>query len=203
MGVLFRISIHASHAGCDQLVVKFCFISSISIHASHAGCDDYLSQGGSTAEWISIHASHAGCDGAAPYTWRLQQISIHASHAGCDRKGQTWLVKLKVFQSTHPMRDATSISSISAWDLCGFQSTHPMRDATTRSAYIKQAVFISIHASHAGCDQRLGVIKLRISRFQSTHPMRDATPLYSYKSAFIQISIHASHAGCDIRSSLR
>ena len=102
-----------------------------------------------------------------------------------------------LFQSTHPMRDATeSLSRIqkAAADFnpripCGmrlfqfwlpviptaFQSTHPMRDATgVVDAKDILTDMISIHASHAGCD-------CSILRFKS----------------FKVISIHASHAGCD------
>ena len=80
-----RISIHASHAGCDFhhlhecdagqyfnpripcgmrlwtsiLLIKLC---AISIHASHAGCDSKRTTGRLQIAGISIHASHAGCD---------------------------------------------------------------------------------------------------------------------------------------------
>ena len=56
-----------------------------------------------------------------------------------------------------------------------FQSTHPMRDATPgyRTLHVKGR--ISIHASHAGCDQTLIAQDISLERFQSTHPMRDAT----------------------------
>ena len=55
-----------------------------------------------------------------------------------------------------------------------FQSTHPMRDATCSPWNLAQVYFISIHASHAGCD------------------------LFSCKADVLtRISIHASHAGCD------
>ena len=37
----------------------------------------------------------------------LQGISIHASHAGCDDDGDFYVSGKYVFQSTHPMRDAT------------------------------------------------------------------------------------------------
>ena len=126
---------------------------------------------------ISIHASHAGCDIDFHEFGRLfHKISIHASHAGCDLSG-TLLVAVMglIFQSTHPMRDATR---------------QPCRVPPSRYP-------ISIHASHAGCDllkKRLGPqsryfnpripcgMRLWVGQvgrssiiFQSTHPMRDAT----------------------------
>ena len=149
--------------------------------------------------FISIHASHAGCDYAIPLRagkhshyfnpripcgmrlddfWNTHagfDISIHASHAGCD------------------LRIAVIISG------CGgqFQSTHPMRDATSLSDLVLLSEYISIHASHAGCDvtrgqeehsnmnfnpripcgmrRKLARLSIQILVFQSTHPMRDAT----------------------------
>ena len=37
------------------------------------------------------------------------------------------------------------------------------------------AMKISIHASHAGCDTTMTKLEKEIEKFQSTHPMRDAT----------------------------
>ena len=102
------------------------------------------------------------------------RISIHASHAGCDDMNSGYMNSGDIFQSTHPMRDATSmyISIIAATK---FQSTHPMRDATKTTRYA-----------------------VMTAKFQSTHPMRDATKSLSLMHLLKQISIHASHAGCDL-----
>jgi len=100
-----------------------------------------------------------------------------------------------------------------------FQSMHPMRDATFCPNQIYTSVKISIHASHAGCDQSkpadgdfAGNFNPRIpcgmrlcgyfpfgsfEPFQSTHPMRDATYNPNHVPRNNMISIHASHAGCD------
>ncbi len=81
--------------------------------------------------------------------------------------------------------------------LRGFQSTHPMRGATTSELAYGSDIFISIHAPHAGCDtinQAQGAQEMDFnprtpcgvrpdltrsigtqSVFQSTHPMRGAT----------------------------
>ena len=92
-----------------------------------------LSLGRKDIMWrISIHAPHAGCDGARsarrpgilhfnPRTpcgvrhlygmcgdgWYV--ISIHAPHAGCDEGFYCGYVRIKPFQSTHPMRGATRV----------------------------------------------------------------------------------------------
>ena len=129
-----------------------------------------------TIPYISIHASHARCDFRSEYVdFAASAISIHASHAGCDLRSASSLARLiSAFQSTHPMRDATFISFHPA--MCSlFQSTHPMRDATIFLNSKLQTFFISIHATHAGCDSNAG-----------------------WCSLHFLISIHASHAGCDL-----
>ena len=105
------------------------------------------------------------------------------------------------FQSTHPARDATSSTHVTAvndgisihasregcdsWNLhirstaVGFQSTHPARDATL-------------------WPRRWAMTAL----FQSTHPARDATEAAAVKVADQIISIHASREGCDVLDAL-
>ena len=124
-----------------------------------------------------------------------------------------------------------------------FQSTHPSRDATEFQRHKPFRGFISIHASLAGCDRRPGespssrpyfnpriprgmrhdkrpiIISVCIyfnprilrgmrrsttlpilaanSGFQSTHPSRDATSFLLCRFVYQVISIHASLAGCD------
>ena len=78
------------------------------------------------------------------------------------------------FQSTHPLRGATSTTPKMIAYVTEFQSTHPLRGATSPSVH-RPLCFL----------------------FQSTHPLRGATirtrsPLY-----LLMISIHAPLAGCD------
>ena len=125
------ISIHAPRAGCDDLgcVVKI-FVVGISIHAPRAGCDDRRTHV-SAATLISIHAPRAGCDRGAPYQ-------------RCRRAR---------FQSTHPVRGATSADSRPVTSAAIFQSTHPVRGATPLCAGACRRRRISIHAPRAGCDK--------------------------------------------------
>ena len=81
---------------------------------------------------------------------------------------------------------------------------------------------ISIHAPHAGCDERPVNVEVRFFEFQSTHPMRGATmpAIRTWSSCTyfnprtpcgvrhyhllifgcdFTISIHAPHAGCDMK----
>ena len=124
-----------------------------------------------------------------------------------------------LFQSTHPLRGATSRSA--SWYVSDktFQSTHPLRGATPVAVNLSVARLISIHAPLAGCDAshrrdnaRHGyfnprtpcgvrlILHLRRAGhilFQSTHPLRGATrPSMQAKTAG-NISIHAPLAGCD------
>ena len=123
-------------------------------------------------------------------------ISIHAPLAGCDPSTLRTGCSHILFQSTHPLRDATiqcicgdsnqriSIHApLAGCDLTGqecglsgaeFQSTHPLRDATMNFWRIT--------------GERI---------FQSTHPLRDATNDDLGRCAVFQISIHAPLAGCD------
>ena len=56
-------------------------------------------------------------------------ISIHAPLAGCDLAGISAL-RVKTFQSTHPLRGATTGSICFLIYIIRFQSTHPLRGAT-------------------------------------------------------------------------
>ena len=64
---------------------------------------------------ISIHAPHAGCDSSAVFTFLSRiLISIHAPHAGCDAGSGRRFNDAKLFQSTHPMRGATTTAADTA-----------------------------------------------------------------------------------------
>ena len=124
------------------------------------------------------------------------------------------------FQSTHPLRGATS-STVKSLTFGKFQSTHPLRGATRRTAAVRALVAISIHAPLAGCDlalcRELGVsVDISIhaplagcdissdntawifGEFQSTHPLRGATRWHEALLRHVLISIHAPLAGCDL-----
>ena len=58
----------------------------------------------------------------------------------------------RTFQSTHPLRGATTLI-VSPHILPEFQSTHPLRGATLRQLRFLPRVPISIHAPLAGCDR--------------------------------------------------
>ena len=104
--------------------------------------------------------------------------------------------KTSEFQSTRPMRGATLVSCEPCRNET-FQSTRPMRGATwaSRNGYIVPD--ISIHAPHAGRDEKRPCPPSpdRIS-IHAPHAGRDFAG--SRGSSFSVISIHAPHAGRDL-----
>ena len=124
-----------------------------------------------------------------------------------------------VFQSTHPVWDATYLMPRSPM-LFKFQSTHPVWDATVTAEPTAFATPISIHASRMGCDGARGTICHRHRNFNPRIPygMRltvsvrtcAARPYFNPRIPYgmrpahhairlggLTISIHASRMGCD------
>ena len=128
--LVLQISIHAPLAGCDnrpsikdQRMPKF-----QSTHPSR-GATTIPERHIAYCRVISIHAPLTGCD-----LWSLMEglfrvISIHAPLTGCD-----------------PSEDANSTTDKQ------FQSTHPLRGATSGAGEWLYRQGISIHAPLAGCD---------------------------------------------------
>ena len=56
---------------------------------------------------ISIHASRMGCDSTFSLACATSSISIHASRMGCDVQWALTYSTRWIFQSTHPVWDAT------------------------------------------------------------------------------------------------
>ena len=79
-----------------------------------------------------------------------------------------------------------------------FQFTHLMRDAISIFMQFWSWYKISIHASHARCDNLFSRLPRTLNQFQFTHLMRDAIgkPITWLRQN--SISIHASHARCDL-----
>ena len=106
------------------------------------------------------------------------------------------IVDTIVFQSTHPVWDATpDATTPAAVEI--FQSTHPVWDATPSLHEVLHYPEISIHASRMGCDLRKYGETAITPQFQSTHPVWDATITSTCTKLTMLISIHASRMGCD------
>ena len=81
-------------------------------------------------------------------------ISIHAPREGSDKPGASAPHGAGLrFQSTLPVRGATSKGLVSAMDEAEFQSTLPVRGATYRAIHCRQFDGISIHAPREGSDE--------------------------------------------------
>ena len=123
------------------------------------------------------------------------------------------------FQSTRPMRGATSVifgafktsMRFNPRAPCGarprergkelpeelFQSTRPMRGATFAPAVVEVLSVVSIHAPHAGRDLAFRCILCRCPvSIHAPHAGRDA-PLMPNSRSIGTVSIHAPHAGRD------
>ena len=131
-----------------------------------------------------------------------------------------WRTRL-LFQSTHPVWDATcaatlhhSVAEISihasrmGCDAFGtsaskaqlFQSTHPVWDATTCKD--NGVVFDQFQSTHPVWDATYFPFTCFsvLSIFQSTHPVWDATNTQGQDAGAARISIHASRMGCDLNA---
>ena len=119
---------------------------SISIHAPRAGCDDVIYKV-AVQKVISIHAPRAGCDQSGVQKRFRAAISIHAPRAGCDCCIRKSCNRRTEFQSTHPVRGATTTRSESTgrWE-------------------------ISIHAPRAGCDGDIGLVMASTQNFNPRTP---------------------------------
>ena len=80
-----------------------------------------------------------------------------------------------------------------------FQSTHPVRGATSAAAANYEGYTISIHAPRAGCDIDKMIEKMEVKNFNPRTPcgVRRAERIRRYYRE--KISIHAPRAGCDRR----
>ena len=147
---------------------------------------------------ISIHAPHAGRDNARRWAFCCCQISIHAPHAGRDNSEADALATAWGFQSTRPMRGATTtpeyqyaiIENVNPRAPCGarpftvllrnilctyFNPRAPCGARQACGLRTWEVVVISIHAPHAGRDRGLSILTWGLVIFQSTRPMRGAT----------------------------
>ena len=123
----------------------------ISIHAPLAGCDAESPSAASGKYSISIHAPLAGCDVmVTPFSIARRHFNPRTP-CGVRRHSGGNTAFLQAFQSTHPLRGATSSDVLSDSRL-PFQSTHPLRGATRGGVHQPQHHGISIHAPLAGCD---------------------------------------------------
>ena len=140
----------------------------VSIHAPHAGRDGDVELRAEELD-VSIHAPHAGRDFQAGDRYIKITVSIHAPHAGRDFVMHTPRVTIRVsIHAPHAGRDMRYSHLLSPWMM--FQSTRPMRGATTQEETQDARKLVSIHAPHAGRDPRLSGRRHRVQRFNPRAP---------------------------------
>ena len=123
-------------------------------------------------------------------------ISIHASRMGCDPRSRPTSPRSTNFNPRIPYGMRLPFAMF--WPISSlFQSTHPVWDATQAGRPVRCVHGISIHASRMGCDLKTDYLPVPMWVFQSTHPVWDATRQSHRHSASSHISIHASRMGCD------
>ena len=193
----YLISIHAPLAGCDANAIFVYGAKDDFNPRTPCGMRHHDPDAVASFCQISIHAPLAGCDAERrSMYYKLLSISIHAPLAGCDKYERSGLLFEKhfnprtpcgmrrvpplsralgaAFQSTHPLRDATS--TIQRLTMAqGFQSTHPLRDATC--CILCCILFQKFQSTHPLRDATLphAIVNGLCTIFQSTHPLRDAT----------------------------
>ena len=154
----YTISIHAPLAGCDRArQLPALRDVAISIHAPLAGCD------------VSIrHLYHFAFYNFNPRTpcgvrlvklvgiFKSAIISIHAPLAGCDGHDDPQSIVRFLFQSTHPLRGATTGTILKA-GVKGISIHAPLAGCDHGGKHLFAVVLISIHAPLAGCDFQIGL----------------------------------------------
>ena len=139
--------------GATQFLPDCCTHGPISIHTPHAGSDDRQIHDGQRRTNFNPHSPCGERPMTGGYDAETDDISIHTPHAGSDILPSSPRSAFCEFQSTLPMRGATTTQLSRRGRILSFQSTLPMRGATLRLARLPGN-----------------------TRFQSTLPMRGATP---------------------------
>ena len=102
------------------------------------------------------------------------------------------------FQSTHPVRGATTTSKPTFTLKVKFQSTHPVRGATKPDGDVQFYLLISIHAPREGCDQRDRGQRALCQNISIHAPREGCDTLLCERHRVPRISIHAPREGCDL-----
>ena len=101
---------------------------------------------------ISIHAPLAGCDRSVRWDGDFQQNFNPRTPCGVRLLRLVALPRPKRFQSTHPLRGATSGSQCTFLSRPYFNPRTPCGVRRTAPSQISASYLISIHAPLAGCD---------------------------------------------------
>ena len=186
-----KISIHAPLAGCDirlrtgsRLAANFNPRTPCGVRQEHKPPNTFAAQFQSTHPLrgathsvravshhalISIHAPLAGCDLCRRFNASCIGYFNPRTPCGVRLARPAAMTGCAGFQSTHPLRGATS-SSTRMRGTGTFQSTHPLRGATIPPSETVVRMAISIHAPLAGCDAARAPTSFRSSHFNPRTP---------------------------------
>ena len=123
-------------------------------------------------------------------------ISIHAPHAGSDQRAGSTVNDLADFNPRSPCGERPALGLKKSAG-CLFQSTLPMRGATSTFPSSYNVTPISIHAPHAGSDLQQLSRQERRCHFNPRSPCGERPERYDIIMKLTPISIHAPHAGSD------
>ena len=123
-------------------------------------------------------------------------ISTHAPRAGSDFCMIYYITSPSNFNPRSPCGERRGGQTCRRLIL-GFQSTLPVRGATSHVSRVFAHGYISIHAPRAGSDVNKKYIGGERKQFQSTLPVRGATDGQNRRKDHQPISIHAPRAGSD------
>ena len=145
---------------------------------------------------ISIHAPLVGSDGRAGSDPGELPISIHAPLAGSDVMLKSAFTSLLSFQSTLPLRGATSRFFCSSIRPRYFNPRSPCGERLRPSNTVSPRRNFN---PRSPCGERhfLSFLRCWLMSFQSTLPLRGATGWPGSGSTWSPISIHAPLAGSD------
>ena len=147
---------------------------------------------------VSIHAPHAGRDQSC--TIRKAQTRCFNPRAPCGARQHGFCITTasKMFQSTRPMRGATTGGDKQNY-LYLFQSTRPMRGATFHGFTDGMSPMGFNPRAPCGARRLYHTLSVVLQRFQSTRPVWGATlplrPIHQQGA----VSIHAPRVGRDRR----
>ena len=190
------ISIHAPLAGCDGEVRERGAQHDNFNPRTPCGVRPYPSRPVSASRNFNPRTPCGVRHASGKIVVKTETISIHAPLAGCDMDNPLFFHLLYLFQSTHPLRGATSCAYASP----GFIaiSIHaPLAGCDRFFLNTPSPNNISIHAPLAGCDGSASKDGKRPYNFNPRTPCGVRRRRQMGARRRIPISIHAPLAGCD------
>ena len=130
--------------------------------------------------------------------WGVTFVSIHAPRAGRDWNAPPLPLRVNGF---NPRAPCGARPKNDTRNECNgmFQSTRPVRGATTEAPSEQPRRVVSIHAPRAGRDVVRVPLRASAPKFQSTRPRRGATTRNAPAYTIVNVSIHAPRTGRDTR----